>query len=159
MDSADQPSPQDLLTAPRYRFRDWRSDGKVPDAVVGVYAVWRDDGEFVYVGMAGRSIASVQRGGRRGLWGRLNSHQGGRLSGDQFCVYIANRFVIPRLQPDQLPLFASGDLRLDTLTRQYIHEHLSYSFVILDSPEAAFRMERAARMGHALGVKPTLNPL
>jgi hypothetical protein len=51
---------------------------------------------------------------------RLNSHASGRLSGDQFCVYVANRFVIPSLRAEELPLFESGRLTLDTRTKTFI---------------------------------------
>ena len=33
----------------------------------------------------------------RGLFGRLRSHASGRRSGDQFNVYVCDRFVIPTL--------------------------------------------------------------
>ena len=54
----------------------------------------------------------------------------GRLSGDQFCVYVANRYVVPELKPRELPLFASGELNLDALAKRYITEHFSYSFAL-----------------------------
>jgi hypothetical protein len=50
-------------------------------------------------------------GGRvvaRGLWTRLNAHASGRRSGDQFCVYICNRFVVPELTPSQQRELAAG---------------------------------------------------
>jgi hypothetical protein len=153
-----KPNHSDLATGPRYRFRDW-PNREVPQVAAGVYAVWRDDGELVYVGMSGRSIESFKGKGRYGLWTRLNAHTAGRLSGDQFCVYIANRYVIPTLTPQQLPLFATGELRLDVLTRDYIREHLSYSFALVDSSAEAHRLERDARRGMGLPTKPTLNPL
>ena len=49
-----------------------------------------------------------------GLVTRLASHASGRLSGDQFCVYIVNRLVIPSLKPEQLAKFATGELNLDS---------------------------------------------
>lgn len=109
--------------------------------------------------MSGRSIDSYKGTRRHGLWTRLNAHTSGRLSGDQFCVYIANRYVIPALTPEQLPLFATGELRLDALTKGYIREHLSYSFVLVESSAEAHQLERDSRRGSGLPAKPTLNPL
>ena len=94
-----------------------------------------------------------------GLTTRLASHASGRLSGDQFCVYMANRLVIPNLRPDQLAQFAAGQLTLDTLTRQYIHERLEYQFACVETSAEAFALERQSRSGSVFGVKPFLNPL
>ena len=81
--------------------------------------------------MSGKGIESVADGRTR--WGCtwLNSHASGRLSGDQFCVYVANRLVVPYLLPDQLSRFADGRLSLDVLTKKYIHEHFSYSYALV----------------------------
>lgn len=98
-------------------------------------------------------------GRRFGLWTRLASHASGRLSGDQFCVYVANRYVVPELKPADLPLFASGDLSLDGLTKVYIREHFSYSFALTATSREAHDLERDARHGITFGLKPTLNPL
>lgn len=45
---------------------------------------------------------------KHGLLTRLASHASGRLSGNQFCVYVANRLVIPSLVPDQLIKFGQA---------------------------------------------------
>ena len=37
----------------------------------------------------------------KGLVKRLNAHKNGRLSGDQFCVYIANRCIAPCITDKQ----------------------------------------------------------
>jgi hypothetical protein len=125
-----------------------------------VYAIWRDPGELVYVGMSGRGLETRSTTGKRfGLWTRIASHAKGRLSGDQFCVYVANRYVIPALMPSELPKFASGELTLDTLTRRYISEHFSYSFTLVDTSQEAHALEREGRRGLTFGMKPTLNPL
>jgi hypothetical protein len=54
---------------------------------------------------------------------RLTSHASGRLSGDPFCVYVANRLVLPSLGLDELRKFASGENTLDGLTKAYIHRN------------------------------------
>ena len=90
---------------------------------------------------------------------RLNSHASGRLSGDQFCVYVANRFVIPSLKAEELPLFSSGSLTLDSRTRTFIHDHLDYAYALVETAAAAYELERAARRGNVFGTQPYLNPL
>ena len=126
----------------------------------GIYAIW--DGDLlVYCGMAGRELEEARKAGKPkyGLFLRLASHASGRLSGDQFCVYVANRLVIPSLTPDQLAKFSSGDLNLDSLTKSYIHDRLEYQYAVVPSSALAFEAEKSCRSGAQFGVKPLLNPL
>ena len=51
----------------------------------------------------------------KGLWTRLDSHASGRRSGDQFCVYVCDRFVVARLSDQQQAQIGDGLLSLDTL--------------------------------------------
>jgi hypothetical protein len=143
----------------RYSFSEW-PNRNVPQVVAGVYAIWNDDDLF-YCGMSGRDIEGATASNRKryGLITRLNSHASGRLSGDQFCVYVANRLVIPALSAVQLSQFKSGELTLDKLTKEYIHQHLSYQYVLVGSSREAYEVENLARKGELLGVKPFLNPL
>jgi hypothetical protein len=99
-----------LVSGPAQSFSDWPIR-EIP-ATPGVYTVWQD-GRFIYVGVAGRNGAS-------GLRGRLSSHASGRRSGDQFWLYICDRFVLPTLSTEQIGLVAEGTLTLDGLTREYI---------------------------------------
>lgn len=87
------------LFSPRFRFASW-PNLSVPAVAAGVYAIWKD-GELIYCGMSGREIDSKGKAAPKkyGFVTPLNSHASGRLSGDQFCVYVANRFVIPLLEP------------------------------------------------------------
>ena len=123
----------------------------------GVYAIWEGD-LLVYCGMSGRGIESASDKRKYGLITRLSSHASGRLSGDQFCVYVANRLVIPQLTPDQLPRFATGELRLDALTRTYINDRFDYQFTCVETSAEAFGLEMRCRSGEIFGVKPLLNP-
>ena len=111
--------------------------------------------------MSGREIDIKGKAAPKkyGLITRLNSHASGRLSGDQFCVYVANRFVIPSLRAEELPLFASGSLSLDARTRTFIHDHLDYAYALVQTSADAYELERAARRGDVFGVQPYLNPL
>jgi hypothetical protein len=94
----------------RFHFADW-PEGSVPLVAAGVYAIWREE-VLIYCGMSGRGIeqAIKQRKARYGLYTRLASHASGRLSGDQFCVYVANRLVLPELTPGALIQFRDGAL-------------------------------------------------
>jgi hypothetical protein len=143
----------------RFPFSAWPNT-EVPAVAAGVYAIWKGD-ELIYCGMSGREIDSKAKAGpkRYGLITRLSSHASGRLSGDQFCVYIANRFVIPSLTPHELPLFASGELTLDARTHTFIHAHLDYAYALVQTAADAYALERAARGGEVFGQKPYLNPL
>jgi len=141
----------------RHKFADW-PNSEVPAVAAGVYAVW--DGEkLLYCGMSGRGFEKASGRVKLGLVTRLASHASGRLSGDQFCVYVANRLVIPSLKPEQLAKFANGDLNLDALTKAYINERLDYQFAPVQSSAAAYALEKRCRQGVTFGAKPLLNPL
>ena len=143
----------------RHRFSDWPNP-TVPAIAAGVYAVWEND-TLVYCGMSGRafekSVASSK--GKLGLVTRLASHASGRLSGDQFCVYVANRLVVPSLKAEQLARFSTGELTLDALTKAYINARLEYQFAVVSSSGKAYALERSCRDGSVFGAKPFLNPL
>jgi hypothetical protein len=143
----------------RFPFAPWPNPS-VPAVAAGVYAIRRDR-ELVYCGMSGREIDSKGKVAPKkyGLVTRLKSHASARLSGDQFCVYVANRFVIPALEPEELLLFASGALTLDARTKAYIHRHPDYAYALVETSPEAYKLERAARRGDISGIKPFLNPL
>lgn len=112
-----------LQEGPGFRFADWPSD-QVPRRAAGVYTVWRGD-EFIYVGMSGRGaeaedfVVSGGSGKAMGLWTRLNSHASGRRSGDQFNIYVCDRFIVPVLTSDEQQQIGSGRLLLGQLTRRW----------------------------------------
>ncbi len=140
----------------RHRFSDWLNP-EVPAVAAGVYHVWDID-TLMYCGMSGREVETNGHRSRYGLVTRLQSHASGRLSGDEFSVYIANRLVIPALSPVQFPRFASGELNLDRLTKAYIHDHFEYQYAVVESSSEAFALEKRCRDGSIFGVKPLLNP-
>lgn len=143
----------------RSRFSDWPNT-EIPLVAAGVYAIWHGE-SLVYFGMSGRGIEKIKReGGKKeyGLITRLRSHWSGRLSGDQFCVYVANRLVIPSLRTEHLPEFAKGKLSLDALTRIYIHQHFEYQYLITETSADAFRIEAEGRRGELFSQRPFLNP-
>jgi len=150
----------DLARSPLYRFADW-PNGQVPRFGAGAYTIWHNDERFIYAGMSGRSIKADTTASNRayGLYTRLHSHASGRRSGDQFCVYVADRLVLPTLAAGDITLIASGRHKFDALVRRYIHEHLGYRFIVLPDGVAAYNLERQIRSGAwGCGV-PLLNPL
>lgn len=150
---------QAILFSQRFAFSAW-PNLEIPTVAAGAYAIWLEE-QLIYCGMSGREIDSEGKAAPKkyGLVTRLNSHASGRLSGDQFCVYVANRFVIPSLKAEELPLFASGALTLDARTKTFIHDHLDYAYALVETSADAYELERAARRGDVFDVQPYLNPL
>jgi hypothetical protein len=153
----------ELDAGPLFRFADWPNE-QVPRRAAGVYTVWRGE-DFIYVGMSGRGaqredLVAVpsRQGATKGLWTRLNSHASGRRSGDQFNVYICDRFIVPVLTPGQQRDIGAGSLLLDHLTKDFIRENFSYRFVIHDDGAQALAVEQAVRAGSLSAGRPYLNP-
>jgi hypothetical protein len=94
-----------------------------------------------------------------GLWTRLDSHASGRRSGDQFCVYVCDRFVVPQLTHHQQEQIGDGVLSLDALTRKHIHDHFEYRYVTVDNGRDALALEREVQRGALTVGNPFLNPL
>jgi len=118
-----------------------------------IYTVWDREGNFIYVGISGLQ-KSVEK---RNPQSRMISHASGRRSGDQFCVYIHDYFVIPELVKNGSFEPAKGVL--DKLTKNYIQSHLSYRFLSFDSEDSDVivrSLERRIQTG-ASGIKPYLN--
>jgi hypothetical protein len=146
-----------LATGPKYPFSGkWPHPDLLPFGA-GVYTIWHSDGRFIYTGMSGRGTP-VPRETPWGLHTRLKSHANGRRSGDQFCVYVADRFVLPILSQEDITAIAEGRHHMDALVRQYIHKNLFYRFVILPDGKAALALETAIKSGKWEHGKPLLNP-
>jgi hypothetical protein len=119
--------------------------------------------------MAGRASEEVLRGRHErrracGLRDRLRSHAAGRRSGDQFCVYVADRLVLPTLTAEQIEDIVYARITLDGLVRAYIHQHLAYRFFVFgdfsaDAQRQTRELERTIRRGDAPMGTPLLNPL
>jgi hypothetical protein len=147
-----------LTSGPIHWFSDWPI-GDVPRSGAVVYTIWDRDGSFNYVGMSGRSFTGgAESNGKAGPWGRLNSHASGRRSGDQFCVYVADRLVLPTLH-NRISEIADGSLSLDVATRDYIRTNLGFRWIMMESGKAAFELERRLQRGEAECGKPLLNPI
>jgi hypothetical protein len=145
-----------LETVRPSRFADWPA-ADVP-AGPGIYTVWGGI-QFLYVGIAGRpAIGGAISATSKGLRGRLDSHASGRRSGDQFCIYVCDRLVLPTIQ-DRLPEVANGSLSLDLLTRTFVREQLTYRFVATSDYTQAMRLESLIkRSGLPQAGRPLLNP-
>jgi hypothetical protein len=158
------PDPIDeLASGTAYLFRDWPIQA-IPRVAIGLYSVWREQ-QFVYIGVAGRALTPElvtqhsNDGGRpRGLFDRLKSHASGRRSGDQFCVYVADRLVLPSLSQAEIRAIANGEASLDQLTRSFVHDHLSFRFAQTETFRAAFELERSIQRGEFPAGQPYLNP-
>jgi hypothetical protein len=149
---------RDLEFGQLYRFSDW-PNAAVPSFGAGVYTIWQGR-TLIYVGMSGRSIEAdtAKRDRPHGLFTRLKSHADGRRSGDQFCVYVADRLLLSVLSRAQIAEIAAGSLNLDRLIRSFIHEHLEYRFVVLPTGSQARSIEVLVRNGALQAGKPLLNP-
>ena len=159
MESVSQNNKQELIQnfSARSWFREWPNPN-VPAVAAGVYVVWSGE-QLIYAGMSGRGIEKQQHKKKYGLVTRLESHAKGRLSGDQFNVYVANRFVVPSLTAEQQSQMSTGLLTLDVLTRQYIHIFSINTCSIVDQSKEAFAIERLCQAGYIFNQKPYLNPI
>jgi hypothetical protein len=148
-----------LSSGPAYSFADWPNLA-VSTFGAGVYTIWHNDGRFIYVGMSGRGITTEtsRRNKPQGIYTRLHSHASGRRSGDQFCVYVADRLVLPTLSREDIASISSGRHQMDAFIRRYIHENLCYRFVMLPDGTAAYAVEATIKNGEWEQGRPFLNP-
>ena len=119
-----------------------------------IYTVFLDKTEYIYVGIGGLSGKSVTERNPRS---RIIQHSQGRRSGDQFCIYIQDFFVIPQLiGKDYTPKKGY----IDMLTKEFIQKRLSYRYLVVqsdDSDKIVRRLERELQNNvHGFGV-PKLN--
>lgn len=151
-----------LTEGPSHRFNDWPNP-LVPRVAAGVYTIWRG-GEFIYVGMSGRGLSRDQiaghrqgEGRQRGIFTRLASHASGVRSGDQFCVYVADRLVLPQLIPSDIESIAAVRHHFDKLVKAFIHEHFEYRFAESEDGATAGQWEDSLRLNGWKGQLPLLN--
>jgi Phage integrase family len=104
------------------------------------------------------SPTRIHRNAPQGIYTRLQSHASGRRSGDQFCVYVADRLVLLTLSQDDITAIASGRHQMDAFVRRYVHENLSYRFVILPDGASAYAIEAAIKSGGWEHGRSLLNP-
>ena len=137
---------------PSFSFKD-NARHIIPNKGSILYSVWDADEQFIYIGISGlqRSLE------RRNPQSRMQSHSSGRRSGDQFCIYIHDIFVIPEL-------IKTGEYQsergwLDKVTQKYIHDNLFYRFVsfLSDDSDVIVRgLENKIKNGE-MGLTPMIN--
>ena len=118
-----------------------------------IYSVWDVNEEFIYIGISGLQKYVEKREPLT----RMITHASGRRSGDQFNVYVHDFYVVPKLVQSGEYQPAKGVL--DKLTKEYIHQNLSYRFVGFNSDDSdaiVRRLENEIKSG-AIGLKPILN--
>jgi hypothetical protein len=127
--------------------------GHIPDNGSIIYSVWDKQQKFIYIGISGLQ-KSLEK---RSPLSRMVSHASGRRSGDQFCIYVHDFYVIPKLVEKGMYKPSVGSL--DKLTKDFIHTNLSYRFVKFDSDDSDLivrKLENQIKSG-ILGFSPILN--
>ena len=143
---------QRLAAGPAHSFADVAAIATIP-RLPGAYCIWDADGTFLYTGIAGRQPGATSLG----LAGRLRAHASGRRSGDQFCVYVADRCVLPELSRDQLAAIGAGTLSFDALIRERVHS-MTFRFAETEDFAAAMLVEATIKRGKWPHGPPRLNP-
>jgi len=118
-----------------------------------IYSIWDKNENFIYIGISGTQKYVEKREPLT----RMITHASGRRSGDQFNVYVHDFYVVPKLV--QSGAYQPTKGVLDKLTKEYIHQNLSYRFVGFDSDDSVTivrGLEKKIQSG-ALGLKPILN--
>jgi hypothetical protein len=142
-----------LENGPLHRFADYATlTNVIPGSGAGVYTIWDDAGGLVYTGIAGRNPAG------KGLASRLRGHASGRRSGDQFCVYVADHYVLPELSGEQIEAIRDSRLSMDSLVREKIHAAFGFRFVVADDYKTAIQVENLVKSGRLQAGRPRLNP-
>lgn len=114
-----------------------------------LYSIFLNN-EFIYTGRCG--VTNFQRF-------RLNSHRSGRRSGDQFCIYIQDFYVLPSLiktlkENKEEYVFEKG--RLDREVGNFIRENLRLKYLSVQKDDVV-DLENRIREGK-YGRAPKLNP-
>ena len=120
---------EELNQKPIHRFADWPNKD-VPKGQPGVYLIYQK-GRWIYIGMSFKNLQS-----------RLSQHASGRRSGDQFCVYLGDRLVMPKLDIDQMKGIFSGEVSLDEEIKKFVRSQLSYQYLLVQDDPTARALER-----------------
>ena len=114
-----------------------------------LYSIFHNE-EFIYIGRCG--VTNFQHF-------RLNSHRSGRRSGDQFCIYIQDYYVLPSLintlkESKEEYVFEKG--KLDREVGNFISENLRLKYLSVQKDDVV-DLENRIREGK-YGRTPKLNP-
>jgi len=121
----------------------------------GCYLIWRGL-QIIYVGVAGKSWTETNPKTSH-LKHRLGEHFRATKS-DVFPIMVFERFVLNYISELQIENITTGKMEIRHLARDYIREHLSFTFVSTDNFSDADKTEKFVRKG-GLGDKPLLNPM
>lgn len=134
-----------------HRFSEFAVLGEiVPKSGAGVYTIWDDAGGLVYVGVAGRNPTGT------GLANRLRSHASGRRSGDQFCVYVADHYVMPELTREQVEAIRDGQLSMEVSSATASTRGLRSGSQPSTATRERWRLKTSS--SRVASVSPRLNP-
>jgi hypothetical protein len=158
-----------LVNSQRLKFADWEKNKKnIPLVASGTYIIWLKH-IFIYAGMAGKglSVAQIATAPKfgvkpRGLRRRLEKHAGGYRGGNQFCVYISDIFIIPRLKRAQLKELRRGKISLDGrngLIKKFVRKHFDYQYIQMPDGSSAEKFEQELRKGLFSIGKPRINSI
>ena len=87
-----------------------------------IYTIWNNADEWIYVGIGGLGQSPGTPLHKRNPVSRIQQHKSGRRSGDQFCIYVHDCFVVPKLDNTKYK-FVKGALDHQTkklYTRKFI---------------------------------------
>jgi hypothetical protein len=124
----------------------------IPEYGSIIYTVFLDKREFIYVGIGGLS-------GKKDPRSRIRQHTSGIRSGDQFCIYIQDFYVIPLLFSEP---YIPKKGHLDQLTKEFIQKRLSYRFMVFqdeNSDKLVRQLEKDIQSSGYNGMKPKLNSI
>jgi hypothetical protein len=126
----------------------------IPTTGSVIYTVWNQEKDFIYVGISGLQKSLEKRNPQS----RIQSHTRGRRSGNQFCIYVHDFYVIPEIVKKSAYEPSRG--HLDSLTKEYIQKNLSYrfkSFQNEDSVKIVRNLEKEIQKG--IFGDPKFNPI
>ena len=125
----------------------------VPERGSIIYSIWNKDNEFIYVGISGLQKSVDERN----PLSRIEAHRSGRRSGNQFCIYVHDFYIIPKIFIEQKYIYEKG--ALDSRTGKFIRENFFYRFVSFqqaNSDKIVRVLETKVKAG-AMGIFPVLN--
>ncbi len=129
----------------------------IPEFGSMIYTVWDNNEKFIYVGISGIGQSPNTPLLKRNPRSRIKQHQSGRRSGDQFCVYVHDYFVIPELLKSNSYQPSRG--YLDRLTKEYVQKKLRYRFLCFQTEDGVSivrNLENKIKSG-IFDLKPFLN--
>ena len=113
--------------------------------------------------MSGKDIDEMNiedirnEGKKKGLITRLESHWSGQRSGDQFCVYISDLYVLQNLSSQDIVLISRREKRMDDYVRDYIRNNLSFRYILMKNGKDCFSLEKFIQIQGLNGETPSIN--